>query len=53
VLDCLDQGISRDWLRPAGAMLRPTLWRELVWLCRVAPPYALRAARVLKVALEL
>jgi Phosphorylase superfamily len=53
VLDSLDQGISRDWLEPAGAMRRPTLWRELVWLCRVAPPYALRAARVLKVALEL
>jgi hypothetical protein len=53
VLDSLDQGISRDWLRPAGAMLRPTLWRELVWLYRVAPPYALRAARVLKGALEL
>jgi hypothetical protein len=53
VLDSLDQGISRDWLRPAGAMLRPKLWRELVWLYRAAPPYALRAARVLKVALEL
>src|SRR5919205_1517791 len=53
VLDSLDQGISRHWLEPAGAMLRPRLWRELVWLSRVAPPYALRAARVLKVALEL
>ena len=53
VLDSLDQGISRHWLEPAGAMLRPRLWCELVWLSRVAPPYALRAARVLKVALEL
>ena len=53
VLDSPEQGISRDWLRPAGAMLRPRLWSELFWLCRVAPPYALRAARVLKVALEL
>jgi hypothetical protein len=52
VLDSLDQGISRDWLRPAGAMLRPTLWSGLFWLCRVAPPYALRAARVLKAGLE-
>jgi hypothetical protein len=53
VLDSPEQGISRDWLRPADALLRPRLWRELFWLCRVAPPYALRAARVLKVALEL
>jgi hypothetical protein len=53
VLDSPDHGISRQWLSPAGAWLRPRLWRELFWLCRVAPPYVLRAARVLKVALEL
>ena len=52
VLDSPDHGISRQWLSPAGALLRPKLWSELFWLCRVAPPYALRAARVLKVALE-
>jgi hypothetical protein len=52
VLDSPEHGISRDWLRPAHALLRPGLWSELFWLCRVAPPYALRAAGVLKVALE-
>ena len=51
-LDSPDHRIARQWLRPAGALLRPRLWRELFWLCRVAPPYALRAARVLKVGLE-
>jgi hypothetical protein len=53
VLDSLDQGISRAWLRPVDALLRPRLWRELFWLSHVAPPYALRAARVLKGALKL
>ena len=52
VLDSPDHGISRQWLSPAGAWLRPRLWSELFWLCRVAPPYALRAARVLKAGLE-
>jgi hypothetical protein len=52
VLDSPEQGISRDWLSPASAVLRPKLWGELFWLCRVAPPYALRAARVLKAGLE-
>jgi hypothetical protein len=52
VLDSPDHGISRQWLRPAGALLRPRLWGELFWLCRAAPPYALRAARVLKAGLE-
>ena len=52
VLDSPDQGISREWLRPAQAMLRPKLWGELFWLCRVAYPYALRAATVLKGGLE-
>jgi len=52
VLDSPEHGISRPWLRPAGALLRPRLWSELFWLCQVALPYALRAARVLKAALE-
>jgi hypothetical protein len=51
-LDSPDHGISQQWLRPAGALLRPRLWSELFWLCRVAPPYALRAAHVLKAGLE-
>ncbi len=52
VLDSPEQGISQEWLRPAEAMLRPKLWGELFWLCRVAYPYALRAATVLKGGLE-
>ena len=52
VLDSPERGISREWLSPASAVLRPEIWGELFWLCRVAPPYALRAATVLKVGLE-
>jgi len=52
VLDSPERGISREWLRPADALLRPRLWGELFWLCRVAPRYALHAARVLKAGLE-
>jgi hypothetical protein len=52
VLDSPEHGISREWLSPASAVLRPRLWRELFWLCRVAPRYALRAAAVLQAGLE-
>jgi hypothetical protein len=51
VLDSPEHGISPDWLRPTRALLQPPLWRELFWLSRVAPLYALRAAHVLKVGL--
>lgn len=51
VLDSPEYGISPDWLRPARALVQPRLWRELFWLSRVAPRYALRAAHVLKVGL--
>ena len=51
VLDSPERGISREWLRPTRALLQPTLWRELFWLSRVAPQYALRAGHVLKVGL--
>jgi len=51
VLDSPEHSISSDWLRPTRALLQPSLWRELFWLSRVAPQYALRAARVLKVGL--
>ena len=51
VLDSPEHGISPDWLRPTRALLQPQLWRELFWLSRVAPRYALRAAYVLKVGL--
>src|SRR5437764_5848226 len=52
VLDSPERGISREWLSPASAVLRPEIWGELFWLCRVAPSYALRAARVLRAGLE-
>lgn len=48
ILDSPDHGISPDWLRPARAILQPSLWPELFWLSSAAPRYALRAARVLK-----
>jgi Phosphorylase superfamily len=51
VLDSPEHGISPDWLRPTRALLQPSLWRELLWLSRMAPRYALRAAQVLKVGL--
>jgi hypothetical protein len=51
VLDSPEHGISPDWLRPTRALLQPPLWRELFWLSRMAPQYALRAAHVLKVGL--
>jgi len=51
VLDHPGRDISSDWLRPTMALLQPSLWRELFWLGCVAPRYALRAARVLKVGL--
>ena len=51
VLDSPEYGISSDWLQPTRALLQPSLWRELFWLSRVAPRYALRAAHVLKVGL--
>ncbi len=49
VLDSPEHTISADWLRPTRALLQPSLWRELFWLSRAAPRYALRAAQVLKV----
>jgi hypothetical protein len=51
VLDSPERGISPHWLRPTRALLQPSLWRELLWLSRMAPRYALRAAQVLKVGL--
>jgi len=51
VLDSPEHGISPDWLQPTRVLLQPLLWRELFWLSRVAPQYALRAAHVVKVGL--
>lgn len=52
ILDTPEHGISADWMQPARALLQPSLWRELFWLSRMAPRYALRAARVLKAGLK-
>ncbi|HLI09903.1 MAG TPA: hypothetical protein VKV40_25300 [Ktedonobacteraceae bacterium] len=53
VLDHPEQEISPRWQRPTSALLQPQLWRELIWLSHAAPRYALRAAEVLKVGLDL
>ena len=50
VLDSPEYSISSDWLRPTRALLKPRLWRELLWLASASPRYALRAAQVLKAA---
>jgi hypothetical protein len=51
ILDSENRGIAEEWLRPGRAILRPALWSELFWLCRAAPSYSLRAARVLRAGL--
>jgi hypothetical protein len=51
ILDSPERSISDRWLAPSTAVLRPTLWPELLWLVQAAPRYALRAARVLKAGL--
>lgn len=52
VLDTPEHDISPSWQRPTRALLQPPLWRELFWLSRTAPRYALRAAHVLKAGKE-
>jgi hypothetical protein len=53
VLDSAEHSISALWLTPAAALLDRRLWGEGLWLARVAPLYALRAARVARAALSL
>lgn len=52
VLDTRERAIAGDWIHARRAALRPALWREMAWMCRAAPTYALRAARVLRTALD-
>ena len=52
ILDSPERSISEQWGSPARALVQPALWGELLWLCRSAPLYALRAARVLKAGLD-
>nr|WP_242527505.1 hypothetical protein [Ktedonosporobacter rubrisoli] len=53
ILDNPEHDISLDWLHPLKVLLRPSLREEFFWLSHMAPRYALRAARVLKVGLDL
>lgn len=52
ILDGAQSSISDQWLTPLRALVQPGAWRELWWLCRVAPAYSLRAADVLKAAFD-
>ncbi|MDQ2741586.1 MAG: hypothetical protein M3Z66_04720 [Chloroflexota bacterium] len=52
ILDSPARSISGDWLSPDRALMRPTLWPELLWMMGAAPLFSLRAARVLKAGLE-
>jgi 4-hydroxy-3-methylbut-2-enyl diphosphate reductase len=51
VLDTPRQELSADWERPPAAMMRPWNWPQAVWLARFAPPYARRAAQIVRQAL--
>lgn len=50
-LDSPQRDVSAQWLRSTRAMLQPGLWSEMLWLGRVAPPYALRAAHITRAGL--
>jgi 4-hydroxy-3-methylbut-2-enyl diphosphate reductase len=51
ILDSPDTSISDRWERPIEAVLRPDLWREMLWMVRHAPRYARLAARIVRQAL--
>lgn len=51
VLDTPRRELSRDWLNPARAMLRPRNWGQMFWLAREGPRCADIAARVIAAAL--
>lgn len=52
VLDTPQHSISARWAEDGRAMLDPRLWGELAWLATHAPRFALRAARITRVALR-
>jgi 4-hydroxy-3-methylbut-2-en-1-yl diphosphate reductase len=52
VLDTPDRPLSRTWERGSTAAFNPSTWRALVWLGIKGPAYSLRAARVLKRAIQ-
>ncbi len=51
VLDTPQRELSRDWLNPARAMMRPKNWGQMLWLAREGPRCADLAARVIAAAL--
>jgi hypothetical protein len=53
ILDSPVRNIAEDWVRPGHAILRPSSWADLFWLCGAAPSYSLRAAQVLRAGLRL
>ncbi len=52
VLDTPRRELSRDWLNPSRAMLRPRNWGQMFWLAREGPRCADIAARVIAAALS-
>jgi hypothetical protein len=52
VLDSPARELSPAWAQPWSVAVHPRAWGELVWLSHAAPRYALRAARVLRGALD-
>lgn len=60
VLDSPSRDLTDTWMRPGRALLRGagpaawfSTWGELFWLCRAAPWYSLRAARILRAGMQL
>lgn len=51
VLDTPQRELSRDWVNPARALLRPKNWGQMLWLAREGPRCADLAARVIAAAL--
>ena len=51
VLDTASHELDEEVLAPVAAFLHPRFWKQVWWLGRVAPAYALRAARVLEAGL--
>jgi hypothetical protein len=46
ILDAPGRPLSSDWVSPLKMLTNPAMVRELLWLARAAPVFALRAARV-------
>jgi Phosphorylase superfamily len=51
ILDTPLHELSKDWVRPATAALKPWNWPQLVWLLREGPRCASLSARVIARAL--